>query len=150
MNSFYPTLRVKRTNDAAPMPTYAHAGDAGMDLCAMQTVTIRPHETALVGSGIACAIPAGWYGDVRPRSGMATKRGITLANACSVIDSGYRGEIMLPLHNLTEHAVTVNAGERVCQLILAPYGQAQLVEVDELDETERNTAGFGSTGYGRL
>ncbi len=150
MRTFYPTIRFKRTNPAAPTPRYAKAGDAGMDLCSMETVCIRPHETVLVGSGIAVAIPEGYFGDVRPRSGMATKRGVTLANAPAVIDSGYRGEILLPLHNLGNEAVTVHAGERVCQMVIAPYGMASMVEVEELDESERGTSGFGSSGYERL
>lgn len=152
MMTMYPTIPTKRVDPDAELPRYAHDGDAGMDLCSTETVAIRPHETVMVGSGVAMAIPRGFYGAIVPRSGMSTKRGVTLANSPSTIDSGYRGEIMLPLHNIGNRTVTVEAGERVCQIIIKPHATAQVVEVDELDETERGEGGFGSTGerWGRL
>ena len=142
----YPNVPVKRVNPKAPLPEYARDGDAGMDLRSMETVTIEPHETVLVGSGIAMAIPEGFEGECRPRSGMATKHGITLANTPGTIDSNYRGEIMLPLHNMGEDPFTVQAGERVCQILINPVARATVIETAVLDETERGTAGFGSTG----
>ena len=146
MMTMYPTIRYRRVDPAAPEPRYAHPGDAGMDLCSMETVTIPPHGTALVGSGIAMAIPRGFEGEVRPRSGMATRRGVTLANTPGTIDCGYRGEIMLPLHNMRDEPVTVEAGERVCQILIKAVAEAHMREVDELDDTERGTGGIGSTG----
>ena len=150
MNTLHPTVHVKRTNPDAPMPKFARSGDAGVDLTTMETVTIAPHETVLVGTGIAMAIPKLFEGTIRPRSGMAAKRGVTLANTPSTIDSNYRGEIMLPLHNITNESVTVEKGERVAQLLIKVQPVPMFVEVDELDETERGTSNFGSSGYGRL
>lgn len=150
MITFFPRVEVKRTNPDAPMPKLAREGDAGFDLCTMETVTIAPHETVLVGTGIAMAIPKFFEGTIRPRSGMAAKRGVTLANTPSTIDSNYRGEIMLPLHNITNEPATVEKGERVAQLLIKVQPVPMFVEVDELDETERGDQGFGSSGYGRL
>jgi len=139
-------LKVKLT-DGAPLPRHAKPGDAGIDLTTRETVTIPPNATKMVGTGVRAAIPEGYFGDVRPRSGMASKRGVTLANTPGVIDSSYRGEILLPLYNLDMwHAVTVDAGERVAQMILVPYATCECVEVEELDETERGEGGFGSSG----
>lgn len=150
MITFFPRVEVKRTNPDAPMPKLAREGDAGFDLCTMETVTIAPHETVLVGTGIAMAIPKFFEGTIRPRSGMAAKRGVTLANTPSTIDSNYRGEIMLPLHNITNEPATVEKGERVAQLLIKVQPVPMFVEVDELDDTERGDQGFGSSGYGRL
>lgn len=138
-------LRIKRT-DGAPVPEYAKPGDAGLDLTTRKRVTLAPGETATVPTGIAAAIPEGCVGLCFPRSGLASKLGINLANCVGVIDSGYRGEIMAPLHNISHDVVTIDVGERVFQLVIMPYISAQIVEVDELDETERGSDGFGSTG----
>lgn len=146
--TMYPKIQVKRVNPDAPLPSYAHEGDAGMDLCTMETATIPPHGTVLVGSGVAMAIPRGFEGEIRPRSGMATKRGVTLANAPSTIDSGYRGEILLPLHNMTDRPVTVEKGERVCQILIKTQPEATIVEIEDFaDTTSRGSRGFGSSGY---
>lgn len=139
------TLKVK-LKDGAPLPRHAKPGDAGLDLISTETVQIAPFETVMVGTGVAAEIPEGFYGDVRPRSSIATKRGITLANAPGTIDSSYRGEIMLPLHNITSKMQRVERGERVAQMILQQYVTCTCVEVDELGETERGAGGFGSTG----
>lgn len=150
--SMYPTVEVKRLNKDAPMPQFARDGDAGCDLCTMDEVEIEPHDTRMVHSGIAVSIPRGFEGTLRPRSGMASKRGITLANAPSTIDSNYRGEVLLPLHNMTDETVRVEAGERVCQLLVKLQPEPNFVEVDEFTDaaTSRGSAGFGSSGYGRL
>lgn len=150
MNSFYPVVKVKRLNPDAPVPRFAREGDAGFDLCTMETVTIQPFQTVMVHTGIAVAIPNVYEGTIRPRSGMAAKRGITLANAPATIDSNYRGEILLPLYNMTTEPVTVEAFERVAQMLIKLQPQPTLMLVDELDETERGDQGFGSSGYGRL
>lgn len=139
-------LRVK-LSDGAPLPKHAREGDAGLDLTVRETVTLPPNGIRMVGTGVRAAIPEGHFGDVRPRSGMASKRGVTIANTPGVIDSNYRGEIMLPLYNLDMwHAVTVEAGERVAQMILVPYATVECVEVEELEATERGEGGFGSSG----
>lgn len=157
-------IKVKLT-DGAPMPKHAKPGDAGMDLTSRQTVEIAPGGTVMVGTGVWMEIPDGYYGAVVPRSGMASKRGITIANTPGTIDSSYRGEIMLPLHNIasalrwvkdangmTGHyepnheLAMVERGERVAQIIIKKYETVEGVEVDELSETERGDGGFGSTG----
>lgn len=126
---------------------YAHEGDAGIDLRVSSAVSIKPHGTAMAGTGVRVAIPKGCVGLVYPRSGLASKRGVNLANCVGVIDSGYRGEIFVPLHNITDKTVVLEMGTRVCQIIIQPYIHVELERVDELDETERGADGFGSTGY---
>ena len=151
-SSMYPTVEVKRLNPDAPIPQFARDGDAGCDLTTMDEVEIAPQGTVMVHSGISVAIPRGFEGTLRPRSGMAAKRGVTLANAPSTIDSNYRGEIMIPLYNQGHETVVVKAGERVCQLLIKLQPEPQFVEVDEFTErdTNRGAGGFGSSGYGRL
>lgn len=138
-------LNVKLT-DGAPLPKHAMPGDAGMDLTAREDVTILPFDTAMVGTGVAVEIPEGYVGLVFPRSGLASKRGITLANCVGVIDSGYRGEIMVPLHNMKNYVQMVMEGERVCQLIVMPFETCICKSVKELNESDRGSGGFGSTG----
>jgi dUTP pyrophosphatase len=144
--TLYPVVPFKKVNPDAPTPQYAKKGDAGMDLCTMEEVEIAPQGTVMVGSGIAMAIPDGYEGEVRPRSGMAAHRGITIANTPGTIDSGYRGEIMLPLYNLGHETAVVEKGERVAQILIHPVCEATMTEVDDLSETERGADGFGSTG----
>lgn len=152
MMTMYPPVPTRRVDADAELPRYAHAGDAAMDLCSMEYVTIAPGETMTVGTGIAMAIPEGFVGLVFPRSGLGS-RGLTLSNAVGVIDSGYRGEIRVPLHNNRPvydrlPDLRVRRGDRVCQIAIVPVATAQLVEVEDLDETERGTNGLGSTGVG--
>ena len=142
----YPTVPFKRLDPDAPTPGYAKPGDAGMDLCSMQEVEIAPQGTVMVGTGIAMAIPEGYEGEIRPRSGMAAKRGITIANTPGTIDSGYRGEILLPLYNLGHDVAVVERGERVAQILIHPVAQADMVECAELPESVRGDTGFGSSG----
>lgn len=146
MITMYPTVRFKRVNPDAKVPEYATPGSAGVDLCSMETVTIMPHETVMVGTGIAVELPDGFFGDCRPRSGLASKRGITLANAPGTIDSDYRGEIKLPLHNEGNVPQAVEKGERCAQMIIGQHATATFREVDELSDTSRGEGGFGSTG----
>lgn len=143
-----PTVPFRRLDPAARVPTYAHAGDAGMDLTALRAVSLAPGERAAVPTGLAMAIPRGWVGLVHPRSGLARRHGVTVANAPGTIDAGYRGEVEVLLINLGATAVEIAAGERVAQLLLQRVGAAELVEVDRLDDTTRGTGGFGSTGTG--
>lgn len=138
-------INVKLT-DGAPLPRHARPGDAGMDLTSREEVYILPTETVIVGTGVSAAIPEGFVGLVFPRSGLASKHGVTLANAVGVIDSGYRGEIKAPLMNVSMDIRHIKKGDRICQLVVVPFASCECVEADELDETERGVGGFGSTG----
>ena len=146
-------LKVKLM-DGAPLPKHAKPGDAGLDLTTREDVTLLPGETRLVGTGVAVEIPEGYFGLLAPRSGLAGKRGVTFANTPGIIDSGYRGEIKVPLRNINvsekwiyrNDCVKVERGERVCQLIILPCVTCECVQVDDLSETERGEDGFGSTG----
>jgi dUTP pyrophosphatase len=139
-------LRAKKVNEGIEMPRYAHEGDAGLDLRITETVTLEPMQKCVVGCGLAVEIPSGCVGLVFPRSGLAAKQGITLSNSVGVIDSGYRGEVCAALINQSYETVTLEAGTRVCQLVVMPYVPCDLVPVDELSDTERGAGGFGSTG----
>ena len=135
-----------RLSDGAELPRYAHEGDAGLDLRITHDVTLNPGERATVGTGLAVEIPQGCVGLVFPRSGLASKHGITPSNSVGVIDSGYRGEIGATLLNQSDETTTLDAGTPVCQLIVMPFVPCELVPCEELTETERGAAGFGSTG----
>ena len=135
-----------RISDGVELPRYAHEGDAGLDLRIKHDVTLEPGQRANVGTGVAVEIPQGCVGLVFPRSGLATKFGITLSNSVGVIDSGYRGEIGASLINTSDETTTLDDGTRVCQLVVMPYVPCELVAVDELSESERGANGFGSTG----
>jgi dUTP pyrophosphatase len=140
-------ISVKRLDPDLPLPHYALASDAGLDLHASQRVVIEPGARALVGTGLAVAIPPGWAGLVLPRSGLALRHGVTVLNAPGLIDAGYRGEVKVLLVNHDPHATaTLERGERVAQLIVQTVASVELVEVDELPASERGGGGFGSTG----
>lgn len=135
---------VKKLDAAAKAPTYAHPGDAGMDLYALTGVTIEPGERVLVPTGIACAIPSGFVGLIWDKSGVAAKRGLkTLAG---VVDSGYRGEVMVALFNTSKETQTFDAGDKLAQMLIQPVESPEVVEVEELDDTSRGEGAFGSTG----
>jgi dUTP pyrophosphatase len=139
-------LRIKRLRDDAVVPTRAYAGDAGLDLAACERVELGPGARALVGTGLAVAIPAGHAGFVQPRSGLAAKHGITIVNTPGLVDSGYRGELKVILLN-TDPAepFVVEPGMRIAQLVVLALPELELLEVDELDESERGGRGFGSS-----
>lgn len=139
-------LPMRRLHPDAVLPAYAHPGDAGLDLVSVETVTLAPGERHPVATGWAMAIAPGWVGLVHPRSGLALRHGLTVANAPGTIDAGYRGELKVILVNLGAEPVTVSAGERVAQLVLQRVGAARVEEVDDLDDTSRGDGGFGSTG----
>ena len=140
-------VNIKRVNENAKIPTYGSVNAAGADLYnAMGEVTIAPHETVLVKTGIALEIPTGYAGFIYARSGLATKRGLAPANKVGVVDSDYRGEVMVALHNHSEIEQTIEMHERIAQMVIAPYLKADFIEVDSLDDTERGVGGFGSTG----
>lgn len=127
--------------------SYANAGDAGADLRTTQDVTLRPFERALVPTGVAIALPAGYVALVHPRSGLAVKQGVTVLNAPGTIDAGYRGEIKVPLINMDpENTVQFNRGDRIAQLVIQRYVEARFVEASQLPGSDRSTKGFGSTG----
>jgi dUTP pyrophosphatase len=130
------------------LPEYQTAGAAGMDLvAAVETnVTLQPGEITRIPTGLTIAIPPGWEAQIRPRSGIAVKHGITLPNAPATIDSDYRGEVQVPLINLGRIAFTVERGMRIAQMIFARVGAATWIEVDELPSTDRGESGFGHTG----
>lgn len=128
-------------------PTYAHPGDAGADLVSAITVTLEPGERAVVPTGVSIALPDGFVAFVMPRSGLAAKHGIGLVNSPGTIDAGYRGEISVVLLNTDrEHSFTVEAGDRIAQLVIQPVVRARFVPVTELPGTARGVGGFGSTG----
>lgn len=135
-----------RLDDNADAPHYARYGDAGADITTIQDFTLEPGERAVVGTGIAIAVPEGYAAFVHPRSGLAAKAGISVVNAPGTIDSGYRGEVCVILINHGTSPYTFRDGERIAQLVIQRYEHVEFVEVDELDETERGINGFGSTG----
>ena len=137
---------VKRLDPSVPLPTYAREDDAGLDLRAAHDVTLPPGGRALVGTGLAVAIPPGHAGFVLPRSGLALKQGVTILNAPGLIDAGYRGELKVLLVNHDTVTVTLRRGERVAQLVVQRVERAEPVAVDELPASERGAGGFGSTG----
>ena len=141
-------VQVKRLphGQGLDLPAYATSGAAGMDVVAAETVTLQPGQRHAVATGLALAIPPGFEIQVRPRSGLALKHGITVPNTPGTIDSDYRGELKVILINHGPDAFAIARGDRIAQLVLAPVVQAAWDEVDELDETERGAGGFGSTG----
>ena len=131
-----------------PLPTYASAAAAGADLCSAEpeSLTLAPGQRAAVATGIKLEIPSGFEAQIRPRSGLALKHGLTVVNAPGTIDSDYRGEVKVLLVNLGSEPVHIARGERIAQLVVAPVTRASFVEVVELGESERGSGGFGSTG----
>lgn len=141
-------VKIKKLRENAVIPTYGSEFAAGADLYASldEAVVIEPGETKFIPTGFAFEIPEGYAGFVHARSGLASKRGLAPANKVGVIDSDYRGEVMVALHNHGKAAQTVEAGERIAQMVIAPYITASFILSDELDETVRGEGGFGSTG----
>ena len=142
-----PELPVRRLDPGLPLPAYAHPGDAGADLRAAEEVVLPPGGRATVGTGLAVAVPDGYAAFVHPRSGLASRHGITLVNAPGTVDAGYRGEVKVVLLN-TDPAepFTVRRGDRIAQLVVQPVTRARFVDSDELPPTPRGDGGFGSTG----
>lgn len=141
-------VSVKKLDERAKLPSYGSADAAGADLYAVTDgiVTIAPGETVLIHTGLSMAIPQGYVGLVYARSGLAVKQGLAPANKVGVIDADYRGELMVALHNHSGEARTVECGDRIAQLVVAPYLTAQFHETEELEDTARGSGGFGSTG----
>ena len=141
-------VKIKRLDPRAKLPTYGSADAAGADLYALidETLTIPPHDTELIPTGLSVEIPQGHVGLIFARSSLGTKRGLAPANKVGVIDADYRGQIMVSLHNHTDEPQTLEAFERIAQLVLVPLVRAAFHEADELSETDRGEGGFGSTG----
>lgn len=140
-------VQFKRLDQRAVLPTYAHSTDAGADLACLDDFTLAPGERKLIPTGIAIGLPVGYVGLVHPRSGLATKHGISIVNAPGTVDAGYRGELMINLINLDPtQTFSASAGSRIAQLVIQEFVSAEFIEVSELDETDRGANGFGSTG----
>jgi dUTP pyrophosphatase len=140
-------LEVRRLRPEAALPARAYDGDAGLDLAACETVTLEPGRRAVVGTGIAVAIPEGYAGFVQPRSGLAARHGISVVNSPGLVDSGYRGEVLVVLLNTDpREPFTVEPGMRIAQLVILPVPSLELVAVDELPASERGPRGHGSSG----
>jgi dUTP pyrophosphatase len=139
-------LAVQRLRDGAVVPERAYSGDAGLDLAACERVELGPGERAVVGTGLAVAIPEGYAGFVQPRSGLAARHGLSVVNSPGLVDSGYRGEVRVVLLN-TDPAerFVVEPGMRIAQLVVLPVPELDVVEVDELPASERGVRGFGSS-----
>ena len=139
-------LSFRKLRDDAVVPARAYDGDAGLDLTACERVVLEPGERALVGTGLAVAIPEGYAGFVQPRSGLAARHGITIVNTPGLVDSGYRGELRIILLNTDAHETfVVEPGMRIAQLTVVPVASVEPVEVEELPESERGVRGFGSS-----
>ena len=144
-----PQVKIQRLrSNSLPLPNYQSAHAAGVDLMADldQPVKLAPSERAAIPTGIALAIPVGFEGQVRPRSGRAINEGLTIINAPGTIDADYRGEVKVLLANLGKEEVSIRPGERIAQLVIAPVVQAEFVEVETLEESDRGSGGFGHTG----
>ena len=140
-------VHIKLLDPELPAPAYAKPGDAGADLRSRVDFELEPGERALVPTGVAIALPEGYVGLVHPRSGLATKNGITIVNAPGTVDSGYRGELMVTLLNTYKtKSFHVQRGDRIAQLVIQKYEHATFTVVDELEQTERGSSGFGSSG----
>ncbi|MBB3664949.1 dUTP pyrophosphatase [Prauserella sediminis] len=138
---------LSRVDPDVPLPSYARPDDAGADLVTTRDVVLAPGERAVVGTGVAIALPSGYAGFVHPRSGLAARVGLSIVNTPGTIDAGYRGEIKVCLVNLDPaEPVELTRGDRIAQLIVQRVSRAEFVEVDELEPTDRGTGGYGSTG----
>ena len=140
------TLRFKRIHPDATLPSYAHASDAGMEVRSVEDVTVPAKGRVLVHTGLVMLLPPMYEAQVRPRSGLALKHGITVLNTPGTIDSGYRGEVGVILANFGDGDFEVKKGDKVAQIVVAPVVQAEIEEAGEIDETDRGSGGFGSTG----
>lgn len=137
-------IPIQRIDPQATLPTYAHPGDAGMDIYSNETCVLAPHERRAIKTGVALAIPQGYVGLVWDKSGRALKEGLT--TMAGVIDAGYRGEVMIVMLNTSDSPASIERGQKLSQVLIQPVESAELVEVATLDDSSRGTGGFGSTG----
>jgi len=140
------TLRIRKLDPDVDVPAYAHPGDAGLDICSAEDVTMEPGERALVSTGFAMALPEGYAAFVQPRSGLAARSGISIVNTPGLIDCHYRGEVKVILVNLGREPFRVSRGDRIAQMVIQKVESVRVAVVDELDDTSRGEGGFGSTG----
>ena len=140
------TVKFRKSSPDAILPSYAHPGDAGMDVRSIEEVALAPGARALVHTGLVLELPPDAEAQVRPRSGLALKHGVTVLNAPGTIDAGYRGEVGVILVNLGAEPFVVEKGMKIAQLVVSPVTQAEIVEVSAVDATDRGAGGFGSTG----
>jgi dUTP pyrophosphatase len=140
------TVKFRKIDPAAILPSYAHPGDAGMDVRSVEELVVEPGGRKLVRTGLVMMLPPGYEAQVRPRSGLALKNGVTVLNTPGTIDEGYRGEVGVILANLGAEPFRVEKGAKIAQIVIAPCTRAEIVETAEIDETARGTGGFGSTG----
>lgn len=142
-----PTVPVRRLDAGVPLPKYAHPGDAGADIAISEDIVLAPGQRALVGTGLALAVPEGWACFVHPRSGLAARWGLTIVNAPGTIDAGYRGEVRVCLLNTdASRQVILKRGDLIAQLVFQPVGRAHFAETESLDNSARGEGGHGSTG----
>lgn len=139
-------IKIKKLSELAIVPLYATVGSAGADLVSVESKSVYPGHTVTVGCGFSLEIPEGFEAQIRPRSGLAKKHGITILNSPGTIDSDYRGEIKVMLHNTGDDPFIISPGDRIAQMVIAPVIQADFEIVDVINETERGAGGFGSTG----
>ena len=140
------TVKFRKIDPAAILPSYAHPGDAGMDVRSIEELVVEPGGRKLVRTGLVMMLPPGYEAQVRPRSGLALKNGVTVLNTPGTIDEGYRGEVGVILANLGTEPFRVEKGAKIAQIVIAPCTRAEIVETAEVDETARGAGGFGSTG----
>ena len=140
------TVKFRKIDPAAILPSYAHPGDAGMDLRSVEELVVESGGRKLVRTGLVMMLPPGYEAQVRPRSGLALKNGVTVLNTPGTIDEGYRGEVGVILANLGAEPFRVEKGAKIAQIVIAPCTRAEIVETSEVDETARGAGGFGSTG----
>lgn len=139
-------LKFKRIHQDASIPAYAHPSDAGMDVRSVENIVIPARGRALVHTGLVMLLPPEYEAQVRPRSGLALKNGVTVLNTPGTIDSGYRGEVGVILFNSSDEPFSVAKGDKIAQIVIAPVTQPEIAETDEVDLTDRGAGGFGSTG----
>ncbi len=139
-------ISFQKIDPSAQLPSYAHPGDAGMDVRSIEGLVIQPGDRALVHTGLVMVLPPNTEAQVRPRSGLALKHGVTVLNSPGTIDSGYRGEVGVILANFGKEPFVVEAGMKIAQIVIARVEQAEIEEVLAVDETDRGSGGFGSTG----
>ncbi|NBG87806.1 dUTP diphosphatase [Isachenkonia alkalipeptolytica] len=139
-------MKIELTDENAKLPDYAHEGDAGMDLYAVESVTLQPGERKLVGTGLKIQLPPNTEAQIRPKSGLALKNGITLLNTPGTVDEGYRGEVEVILINHSREAYSVEIGQKIAQMVIMPVTRVTVEKVDHLEDSVRGQGGFGSTG----
>jgi len=140
-------IKITKIKENAIIPKYAHEGDAGVDLYSTEDYVLKPGERVLVSTGIKIAVPKGYEAQIRPKSGLALKNGISIVNTPGTVDAPYRGEIGIIIINLGQEEYKIEKGKKIAQMVINKVEEAEFEEVDELDETTRNEGGFGSTGH---